>query len=421
MEEYKGMEQNTETQNVTKEQPEYQQQIPVRMEVKQPVYQQPVYMEQQSGLPEYDAYIQRLKQSQAPEKEPKKRSPFGRFMMMIGAAVLFGLVAGGTLWGVKLVEKHFEKKNTEEEVDPGDGTSELEVKQPKKGIVLQTSNEIGETAVSAVDVSAVAESAMPAIVAINNYMKQSYAYFFYGSGDQEVLAGSGSGIIIGQNEKEVLLVTNLHVVDGAERLSVQFVDGTSADATVKGSAASSDLAVISVKFEDLSDSTVEAIRVARLGNSDNLKVGEIAIAVGNALGYGQSVTVGYISAKERNVTIDKATYTLIQTDAAINPGNSGGALLNKNGEVIGINSAKYADKDVEGMGFAIPITNVRDIIEELSSREILPDEEKGYLGIVGSRDITDGYSQMWPGLKRTKEYRLNLGPLYANLFGRIVR
>lgn len=387
MEEIKGMEQNTETQNVTKEQPEYQQ-MQARGEMRQPVYQQPVYMEQ-SGLQEYDAYIQRLKQSQTPEKEPRKKSPFARFMLMVGGAVLFGLVAGGTLWGVKLVEEHFEKKNTEE-VDPGDGTSELEVKQSKKGIVLQTSNEIRETAVSAVDVSAVAESAMPAIVAINNYMKQSYAYFFYGTGgDQEVLAGSGSGIIIGQNEKEVLLVTNLHVVDGAERLSVQFVDGTTADATVKGSAASSDLAVLSVKFEDLSDSTVEAIRVARLGNSDNLKVGEIAIAVGNALGYGQSVTVGYISAKERSITIDKATYTLIQTDAAINPGNSGGALLNKNGEVIGINSAKYADKDVEGMGFAIPISNILSLISELSNREELTTEEMGYLGIDRGSDIDD--------------------------------
>ena len=413
MEEYNGTEQNSEVQGMMDGQsaansqpvtngqapapgyPEYQQ-AAYRQDV--PLsYQPPVYMEQ-TGLPEYDAYIQHLKQSQAPApKKNKEKSPFAKFMLLVGSAILFGLVAGGALWGVKLVEKHFDTKN-EQAPEPSDveGVSELEVKTPKQGIVLSTSSEIGETAVSAVDVSAVAESAMPAIVAINNYMKQTYSYFFYDAqSEQEVLAGSGSGIIIGQNETEVLMVTNLHVVDGAKRLSVQFVDGTTADATVKGTAASSDLAVISVKFEDLSDSTIEAIRVARLGNSDNLKVGEIAIAVGNALGYGQSVTVGYISAKERNITIDKSTYTLIQTDAAINPGNSGGALLNKNGEVIGINSAKYADKDVEGMGFAIPISNILSLISELSNREELTTEEMGYLGIERGTDIDDLYAERY--------------------------
>lgn len=387
-EEYRGTELKTEEQgNPVVQSDMYQ--APVRND-SQPVYpQQPVYMEQ-SGLQEYDAYIQRLRMAQQPVQEKKTKSPFAKFMLLVGGAVLFGLVAGGTLWGIKAVEKHVENKKAGVPVTPDAGISELEVKTPKKGITLSASTEIGETAVSAVDVSAVAESAMPSIVAINNYMKQTYSYFFYDvSGDQEVLAGSGSGIIIGQNEKEVLMVTNLHVVDGAERLSVQFVDGTTADATVKGSASSSDLAVISVKFEDLSDSTIEAIRVARLGNSDNIKVGEIAIAVGNALGYGQSVTVGYISAKERNITIDKSTYTLIQTDAAINPGNSGGALLNKNGEVIGINSAKYADKDVEGMGFAIPISNILSLITELSNREELTTEEMGYLGIERGTDIDD--------------------------------
>ncbi|MCR5530821.1 MAG: trypsin-like peptidase domain-containing protein [Lachnospiraceae bacterium] len=340
----------------------------------------------------YDPYIYRLQHEQpvVVRTEPKKPSAAKKFFLLVGGAILFGALAGGAFIGVKALDEKFGKKEEAPTEESAEGTNELDVKKPKTGIVLQTSKDVGETSVSAVDVSAVAESAMPSVVAINNYSKQTYSYFFYDyESDEVVLAGSGSGIIIGQNDKEVLIVTNFHVVDGAERLSVQFVDGTTADAAVKGSASSSDLAVLAVKFEDLSDSTVEAIRVARLGSSDDVKVGEIAIAVGNALGYGQSVTVGYISAKERKITIDKMTYTLIQTDAAINPGNSGGALLNKNGEVIGINSAKYEDYKVEGMGFAIPISNILSLINELSNREEIKEEERAYLGIERGTDITD--------------------------------
>ena len=341
-----------------------------------------------------DPYIYRLMHEQTPEPKPEKPSLFKKFVLLILAAVLFGAVSGGIFIGIKYAEKRLDSKKTVEEQPEDGGTSELEEKKPKSGIVLSTSTEISETAVSAVDVSAIAESTMPSVVAINNYSKQSYNYFFYDfPSSDEVLTGSGSGIIIGQNEKEVLIVTNYHVVDGAERLSVQFVDGTTADAVVKGSASSSDLAVLAVKFEDLTEQTTECIRIARLGNSDNVKVGEIAIAVGNALGYGQSVTVGYISAKERQITIDKVTHTLIQTDAAINPGNSGGALLNKNGEVIGINTAKYEDYKVEGMGFAIPISNILSLISELSNREELKEDERGYLGIERGTDIDEDYSE----------------------------
>ena len=353
--------------------------------------QQPMQQPVQQPVPVYDPYIYRLQQQEQTMKPEKKQmSFFGRFLLLVGAAVLFGALAGGAFLGVKELDRRFGKKDEPPIEQPDEGTSELDAQKSKNGVVLQASNEIHETSVTAVDVSAVAESAMPSVVAINNYSKRSYAYFFYSDQDEEeVLSGSGSGIIIGQNDKEVLIVTNFHVVDGAQRLSVQFVDGTTADAAVKGSASSSDLAVLAVKFEDLSESTVNVIRVARLGNSDELKVGEIAIAVGNALGYGQSVTVGYISAKERQITIDKVTYTLIQTDAAINPGNSGGALLNKNGEVIGINSAKYEDYKVEGMGFAIPISNILSLINELSNREEIKEEERGYLGIERGTDITD--------------------------------
>lgn len=377
---------------------------PVQPAAYQPVYQtaqpeaQPVppaqeYQNAPASVP-YDAYIYRLNQEQQKPEPPKKKRFFGRFVALVLTAVLFGGIAGGVYIGIRHWDEKHSQKNEEEQSENEEIQSELSEKKKNSNgsIILATSDEIPEATVSAIDVSAVAESTMPSVVAINNYMKQAYSYFFYDGGDeQEVLAGSGSGIIIGQNENEVLLVTNFHVVDGAKRLSVTFVDGTSADAVVKGSASSSDLAVLAVKFEDLADTTIEAIRVARIGNSDNVKVGEIVIAVGNALGYGQSVTVGYISAKERDVTIDKVTHKLIQTDAAINPGNSGGALLNKNGEVIGINSAKYADYDVEGMGFAIPITNIISLIEELSNREELSESEMGYLGIDRGTDITDDY------------------------------
>lgn len=356
----------------------------------------PVQPAQQAPMNEsFDAYIYRLNQEQQAQETPKKEKGFfARLMALIGAAILFGALAGGVFVGIRMLDdKRAEKNQITEENDNEEMQSELSEKRNSKGnIVISTSKELSEATVSAVDVSAVAESTMPSVVAINNYGKQTYSYFFYDMTDEEeVLVGSGSGIIIGQNEDEVLLVTNYHVVEGAQRLSVTFVDGTSADAVVKGSASSSDLAVLAVKFEDLSDDTIDAIRVARIGDSDNVKVGEIAIAVGNALGYGQSVTVGYISAKDREVTIDKVTHKLIQTDAAINPGNSGGALLNKNGEVIGINSAKYADYEVEGMGFAIPITNILSLIEELSNREELTEEEMGYLGIDRGTDITDDY------------------------------
>lgn len=362
--------------------------------VQQPDQQTAYYTGPVQGVSYVDPYIFRLQQSQqqVPVQKTKKPSFFKRFVLLALSAVLFGGLAGGAFAGIHWIEKRQnEKKNSASEKQEKE-VSELDKKTGEKDKInysVNNSTEVEKTAVTAVDVSAVAESAMPSIVAINNYMKQTYSYFFYDyTTDTE---SSGSGIIIGQNEDEVLIVTNYHVVDGAERLSVQFVDGTTADATIKGSASSSDLAVIAVKFDDLSEETVKAIRVARLGNSDNVRVGEMAIAVGNALGYGQSVTVGYISAKERTLTVDKVNYTLIQTDAAINPGNSGGALLNKDGEVIGINSVKYTSTKVEGMGFAIPISNVIDLIGDLSNREQLSEDEMAYLGIERGTDITDDY------------------------------
>ncbi len=233
------------------------------------------------------------------------------------------------------------------------------------------------------DVTQVVASSMPAIVAIDNNFTQTVNYF--GQRYTQEATGSGSGIIVGQNENTLLIATNYHVVEDADSLSVQFVDGEKAEAQLKDSDPDMDLAVIAVPLKDIKNSTMDSIVIATLGDSDSLKLGEPAIAIGNALGQGQSVTVGVISALDREIQISQTeTGTFIQTDAAINPGNSGGALLNSAGEVIGINSNKFADTDVEGMGFAIPISVAQPIIDEMMNRELVADEDRGYLGISGT-------------------------------------
>jgi serine protease Do len=200
-----------------------------------------------------------------------------------------------------------------------------------------------------------------------------------------VETGSGSGIIIGQNDSELLIVTNYHVIEDADSLTITFNDEATAKASVKGTDSDNDLAVVAVQLSDLEESTKNSIAIATMDTSDNCKVGQGVIAIGNALGYGQSITVGYISALNRAVsTSDGTTKNLLQTDAAINPGNSGGALVNMNGEIIGINSAKYSDTDVEGMGFAIPISAVYDIIDDLMNQKTkieVSEDQRGYLGI----------------------------------------
>lgn len=235
------------------------------------------------------------------------------------------------------------------------------------------------------DVTEVVAKVMPSIVSITNHL--TYDYYYY-TRDADA---SGSGIIIGANENELLVVTNYHVIEGNNGITVTFADGTDAAAQVKGTDASRDLAVIAVRNEDLEQKTLERIAIAEMGDSDSLKVGEPVIAIGNALGYGQSVTTGVVSALNREMDMDNVSGTFIQTDAAINPGNSGGALLNINGEVIGINSNKIGSSIVEGMGYAIPISAARPIIDELSLKEtrtLLPEEEQGYLGISGATTTT---------------------------------
>ncbi len=277
-------------------------------------------------------------------------------------------------------------------------------KSSKKSEDSDTSEKTETTAKGSLDVSDIAEEAMPSVVSITtksiqevqNYfgMFGGYGGYSYAPEIQEV-EGSGSGIIIGKNSSELLIATNYHVVQGANTLSVSFVDNEVYEAKVKGFDDEKDLAVVSVKLDDIEDETMDEIKIATIGSSDDLKVGNQVVAIGNALGYGQSVTTGIVSAKNRRMDESSQTVSdsedgdgvnLIQTDAAINPGNSGGALLNMDGEVVGINSAKLASTEIEGMGYAIAISDVSDIIENLmneESRDKLDDDEHGVLQITG--------------------------------------
>jgi serine protease Do len=256
---------------------------------------------------------------------------------------------------------------------------------------------VSGAAVSTSDVSSIVDQVMPSIVAITEKSTET-SYF----GQTYSSEGAGSGFIVKQDDDQLLIVTNNHVVDGADEISVQFNDGEVADAEIKGNSEANDLAVVTVDLSKLKDSTKQSIRVASLGSSDDAKVGQMVIAIGNALGYGQSVTVGYVSAKNREVTTSdtsgsSTTQILLQTDAAINPGNSGGALIDMNGNVIGINSSKYmsyGSTNVEGMGYAIPMSDAVSVINELMNREVLKDDERGYLGITG-RSINDSVSEYY--------------------------
>ena len=253
----------------------------------------------------------------------------------------------------------------------------------------ETNNKIKE-GIYITDVSEIVEEVMPSIVAITSKTLVRSGYYgpFYNYGSSNTYAtGAGSGIIISKTDTELLILTNNHVIEDAEELSVQFVNDKSVDATVKGTSEKRDIAVIAVKMKDLDNATINAIKIATLGDSNELKVGNGIIAIGNALGYGQSVTTGVVSALNREVTIDNVTNKMIQIDAAINGGNSGGALLNNKGEVVGINSAKYSSgstsssASIEGMGFAIPITDVKELVTALMNGE--EDKTGGVIGIEG--------------------------------------
>ena len=314
-------------------------------------------------------------------KAPKPKKGYAKKVaLVVGAAVLFGAVGGVTMQGTSYLTGKLLGKNTKSTV----------------GTTKTVSNAKLTTSTSTVtsDVSDIVENTLPSIVSITNMSVQEVQNFFGGISQQES-ESAGSGIIISQNDSELLVVTNNHVVEGSDTLTVTFNDGNSVEAQIKGTDSARDLAVVAVPLDKISDDTMNAIKVATLGDSNSLKVGEPAIAIGNALGYGQSVTTGIVSATGR--TIDGFDGEYIQTDAAINPGNSGGALLNANGEVIGINSAKINSSAVEGMGFAIPISDASDVIQNLMNKETrskVSDEERGYLGINGY-DVSEEGAQMY--------------------------
>lgn len=326
---------------------------------------------------------------QPSEEHHEKRRKNGLTRKVAGitaAALLFGAVSGGTMVGINKIADSFGPATyplVSSQAAVEDSTTEAQTSA--------SASASGNSAVAgnaaALDVSAIAKSAMPSVVAINNTMLYQ-SNNWWGMSQTYEVPSSGSGIIIGQNDEELLIATNNHVVEDSENLSVVFIDDTSVNASIKGTDADSDLAVIAVALKDIPEDTLSQISVAKLGDSDALEVGQGVVAIGNALGYGQSVTVGYVSALNREVKVDNTvTRNLLQTDAAINPGNSGGALLNMKGEVIGINAAKYSSTDVEGIGYAIPISKAQEILSTLMTQrtknQTVAEGEEGYLGIQG--------------------------------------
>ena len=312
-----------------------------------------------------------------------------RIIGVIFSALLFGLIAGGMMVGVNYIAQERNIYSIAEEGQPKQEekkeSSPSEIKEPEKStapsdtVIASTGN--GKT------VTEVAKDAMPSVVAITNMMRyQENGFSIFGEIQRETeLPASGSGVIVGQNDTELLIATNNHVIQDSNSLTVSFIDDSTATAQVKGTDVTVDLALVSVKLSDISPETREKIKAVQIGSSDEMEVGDQVVAIGNALGYGQSVTTGIISAKNRDVqTKDGVSKGLIQTDAAINPGNSGGALLNMKGELIGINVAKYADSDVEGMGYSIPSSAAETILSSLSTlttRDKVPEAEQGVLGI----------------------------------------
>ena len=318
--------------------------------------------------------------SEDPDKKKRKGTP--KWIKAASLALVFGVVASAAFQATNVLGNRL----------LGTGSSKT-AKQTTTANSTALTTSSGSTVSS--DVADIAENAMPSVVSITNMSVEEVQNFFGGIQEQQS-ESVGSGIIIGQNDTELLVLTNNHVVEGNDTLTVTFIDEESVKANVKGTNASKDLAVVAVNLDNIKDDTMDKIAVATMGDSNNLKVGEPAIAIGNALGYGQSVTTGIISATER--TLDNYDGTLIQTDAAINPGNSGGALLNANGEVIGINTAKVSADSVEGMGYAIPISDASDIITDLMNQETktkVSKEEQGYIGIRSQADVTSDLAEMY--------------------------
>ena len=358
-----------------------------------------VYRAEEVQQAEYSAVVKK-EEVEKPVKEKKHRSIgkiFGRICVLVASGILFGLcaaVAFGVVNYYTAKEKPvvdtevFEKEALKTQIESDIIAKIQEMNNNDEvdtGAVIDALSSSDE-GVMLTDVSGVVADVMPSVVSIiNNFTVTRY---FWGSQYSEEAEASGSGIIIGENDKELIIATNNHVIDNADKIRVIFIDDTEAEAHIKGADADMDIAVIAVSKDSLEKSTAATISIATLGDSDKLKVGEPAIAIGNALGYGQSVTTGVISALNRELEISEGEFSqgFIQTDAAINPGNSGGALLNVNGEVIGINSNKIGGSTVEGMGYAIPISKALPIIDDLKTKKTkstVAEDNRGYLGISG--------------------------------------
>ncbi len=321
---------------------------------------------------------------------PKKHHKCPRWAKLAGSAVAFGVIASCTFMGVNAVAGKYFGTNTTQQTSGNKSTTSKNSDSTSTLKLSQSSSTVTS------DVSDIVNNAMPSVVAITNMSVQEVQSYFGGTQQQESTS-CGSGIIIGKNDSELLIVTNNHVVEGAETLTVSFANETSVEASIKGTDPSKDLAVVAVPLDSIDDDTMNAISIITLGDSDKLQVGEPVIAIGNALGYGQSVTTGIVSALDRNLDMEGFDSKLIQTDAAINPGNSGGALLNANGELIGINTAKVNANAVEGMGYAIPISDATSVIENLMNRETrtkVDESEQGFLGIEGY-DVTSEKAEMY--------------------------
>ena len=341
---------------------------------------------------------------------------FGKVFATIGLGILFGLAAGATMFFLNKadVTTKIEEQApaiSEQQAGNTDNTAKSDNKKVKDAndedtkipgdafISSEIESDMDDSAkIIVTDVSEMVDDTMPAIVSITGkYIITGQS--FWGQTYSEETDGSGSGIIIAQDDSRLYIATNNHVVEDSESLQVQFIDGKTAEASIKGTDADMDLAVIMVDLDDLEDDTMDAIKVAKLGNSDDINIGEPAVVIGNSLGYGQTVTYGVISAKDRTLEMDDGTVSkgLIQTDAAINPGNSGGALLNIAGEVIGISSSKIGGATVDGVGFAIPITSAEPILSDIVERverTKVADSKQGYLGI-GGQTVTEEVSNMY--------------------------
>lgn len=360
-------------------------------------YQQSSTFQQDTSYQQAGAGQGSMNQQNGRQKKKKDRNKDGfgeRLAKLAGSAAVFGVIAGAVMYGVYYT-----------------GSTILPVKSSSdyNNIATVTSNVTATTAQSTassstgMDVQSVANAALPAMVALNGTTtvssgSSSSFYGLFGGSQSYEAQTSGTGIIVGKNDKELLVVTNAHVVEDVNDLKCVFVDGESVSATVKGSKSDKDIAVVAINLSDIKDSTINSIAIAELADSDDVAIGQEVVAIGNALGEGQSVTNGIISATNRSITVNNVTFSgLLMTNAAINSGNSGGALLNAEGKVIAINFAKTSSDGVEGMAYSIPVSNVMDIIDSLMSRETrtkVSSSETAYLGISGV-DITSAMSSSY--------------------------